>query len=55
MLQESIVDLGDLKRVVKAYVIQHRGGSKLRGSEEAEINAATLISAEWFDCAPLQA
>jgi len=46
MLQESIVDLGELRRMLKSYVIPLGGGSKPRGTEEAEINGTTLISAE---------
>lgn len=55
MLRESIVDLGELIRMMKSYMIPLEGGSKARDTEEAEINGTTLISAEQFDFAPLMA
>lgn len=51
MLQEFIVDLGD-SRIVRT---QHRGGSKPRDTEEAELSVATLISIEYLDFDPVQA
>ena len=51
MLQEFIVDLGDSSLVM----IQHRGGSKPRGTEEAELSVTTLIAIEYLDFDPVQA
>lgn len=53
MLQEFIVDVGDSSLVM----IQYRGGSKPRDTEEAELSVATLISTEYldFDFDPVQA
>lgn len=39
---------------MKGCVIQHRGDSKLRDTEEAEISVATLNLPQ-FDFAPLEA
>lgn len=54
VLQEYIVDSRDLRKVMKGCVIQHRGDSKLRDTEEAEISVATLNLPQ-FDFAPLEA
>lgn len=41
MLLEFIVDLGDLRRMMKGCVIQHRGGLKPRDTKEAELSGPT--------------